>query len=309
MSTDTDPRDRSAEFRRALVATAELAPYVRRGPSLKIIGAGLAAFALAGALTGAAVATVGKLDPELVAAQSAATLVAQGYVRTSDGVTIGHPFLRSASGTQTINVGLRPPGATALVEGFGCLDPGHFIGLIDSRKFDSFEDCSPGGSGADLLTVSGDREHVVTWKTQTTVRFAVWLSWARIPKFTDSAAQKHELADGVVSRDEDLAAFNRFAGCMAVLGHPLIRPTAGLVPGFSESNSALDDGSDNRCYSTEYRHVDAQWQIEISEGKVGAASVRACTSPAPVVAPASPQRRILYNGSLLPVLTGCAWVG
>jgi hypothetical protein len=309
MSIDHAPSDRDIEFRRALVATANLGPYVRRRPPLKLVIGSLAAFALAGALTGGAIANATIVDPDLVAAQAEAASVAQSSVKTEDGALIGRPFLWSASGTQTINVGNKPAGATVLVEGFGCLDAGHFVELLDSKKFDSFDDCSPGGSGANFLATSGNGNHVVTLRTQKAVRFAVWLSWAHIPTFKDSAAQKQELADGAVSREEDLAAFSRFAGCMAALGHPLIRPTTGLVPGFSEDAAALTDGSDNRCYSTEYRHVDAKWQIELSKGKVGSASVATCPSPDQVAPPASPQRLIMTNGGLLPVLTGCAWIG
>jgi hypothetical protein len=309
MSSDQSPSERSAEFRRALVATANLAPYVRRRPPFRLVVAGFAAFVLAGALTGGAIATASKPDPKLVAAQAAASTIAQDSVTTEYGTLIGRSFLRSASGTQTIDVGEKPAGATALVEGFGCLDDGHFVLFLDSKKVDSFEDCSPGGSGSNFLTVSGAGNHLVSLSTQKAVRYAVWLSWAHIPLLTDSAAQQQEMADGVVSREEDLAAFYRFEGCMTALGHPLTRITTGLVPGYSEDAAALSAGADNRCYWTEYRQVDAQWQIEISEGKVGVASADACPSPDQSVPSASPQREIMTKGGVLPILTGCPWVG
>jgi hypothetical protein len=194
------------------------------------------------------------------------------------------------------------------VEGIGCLG-GNVDTFLDSKKVNSTGDCSGGGSGADVFTMSTTGNHLVSLRTRNGVRFAVWLSWAYIPRFTDSVAQRQELADGVVTRDEDLAAFNRFAGCMAALGHPLVRVTTGLVPGYSEDAPALTDGVDSRCYSTEYRHVDAQWQIEISDGKVGAMSAAACPSPDQTVPSSSPQRLIVTKGHLLPVLNGCPWIG
>jgi hypothetical protein len=308
MSSDQKPSERSAEFRRALVATANLGPYVRRRPPLRLVVAAVAAFALAGALTGGAIATATKPDPELVAAQADAATSGRGYVTMEDGKLIGRPFLRAASGTQTIDIGQKPAGATVLVEGIGCLG-GDADTFLDSKKVSSSGDCSPGGSGANVFTVSTTGDHLVSLRTRNGARIAVWLSWARIPKFSESAAQRQDLADGLVTRDEDLAAFNRFAGCMTALGHPLIRVTMGLVPGFSEDAAALTDGADNRCYSTEYKNVDAGWQIEISDGKVGATSAAACPSPDQTVPSASPQRLIMTKGHLLPVLNGCPWIG
>jgi hypothetical protein len=308
MSSNPPPGERSAEFRRALVATANLAPYLRRRPPMKLVAASLTAFALAGALTGGAIATVTRANSDALAAQTGAAKSAQGYVKTQDGVLIGRPFSRSESGTQTIDVGRKPAGATVLIEGFGCLDPGHIVEFFDSKKFDSFSDCSSGGSGADVLTASGSGDHIFAVQTQKGVRYAIWLSWARIPKFAASAAQRQELADGTVSRDEDLAAFYRFAGCMTALGHPLTGITTGLVPGFSETTAAESDGSDNRCYVTEYGQVDEEWQVEVADGTVGASSVRACPSPVPVVSSTGPQRRVLTKNGVLPVLTGCPWI-
>jgi hypothetical protein len=309
MNSEPTPSARAIEFRRALVATANLGPYIRRRPPLKVVIAGVAAFALAGVLTGAAVATATRVDPELVVAQAGAASVARNYIRTENGVLVGHAVVRSASGTQTIDAGERPASATALVEGFGCLDAGHFVALIDSHSFDSFDDCSPGGSGASLVPVPGAGDHILTLRTQKGVRFAVWLSWARIPTLKESAAQKQALADDVITRDEDLAAFNRFAGCMTALGHPLVGVTTGLVPGYSEANAALADGTDNRCYTTEYQGVDAKWQTELSEGKVGVASMAACPPSHREGHSTGPQRRILVTGGILPVLTGCPWTG
>jgi hypothetical protein len=46
---------------------------------------------------------------------------------------------------------------------------------------------------------------------------------------TESPAQKAEMSDGVVTRDEDLAAVSRYVGCMDVLGSTAC--TASGIPG------------------------------------------------------------------------------
>ncbi|HEX4442325.1 MAG TPA: hypothetical protein VHZ81_02025 [Galbitalea sp.] len=309
MNSESTPSTRATQFRQALVATANLGPYVRRRPSFKLVVGLVVAFVIAGTVTGGTVAYAAIADPDVVAANAGASGTGDNYVTSQDGILVGHPFARSASGTQTIDVGAKPTDATSLIEGFGCVDPGHFTLLVDGRKIDSFDDCSPGGSGASPLTVSGNGDHSVTLQTQRGVRFAVWLSWARIPKFHDSSAQKQALADSWTTRDEDIVGFGRFAGCMAALGHPLGDITLGLVPGYSEPVSAVNDGTDQRCYTTEYRDIDAEWQTEISQGAVGAASLAACTPAEKSATSTGVQRLVLVKGGLLPRLDGCPWIG
>jgi hypothetical protein len=308
MDPEPQPSTRAAEFRQALVATANLGPSVRRRPPLKLMIGSLAAFALAGALTGGAVATVTSVDPEVLSAQAGSADAARQYVQQEDGTLIGQPMIRSARGTQEINVGEMPSGATGLVEGFDCVDAGTFLGLLDSVKYESFPDCVPGGNAASTEPVQGSGGHVVTIQAPKSARFSIWLSWARIPQLGESAAQRQELSDGVVTRDEDLAAFSRYEGCMGALGHPIDGQSTSIVPGYTLDDSAVNDGSDNRCYVTEYRDVDEKWQLELEASTVGVASVVACEASGQVNTGHQPRAIVTLEG-VLPNLAGCMWIG
>jgi hypothetical protein len=308
MSSEQNPSERSAEFRRALVATANLGPYVRRRLPLRLVVVGLAAFALAGALTGGAVATATSVDPQVVAAQAGAAAAARQYTQEEDGTLIGQPITRSASGTQEIDVGERPSGATDLVEGFDCVDAGTFVGLLDSTRYESYPGCVPGGNSASTEPVKGTGGHIVTIQAPKSARFSIWLSWATIPQLEESAAQRQELSDGLVTRDEDVAAFNRYEGCMGALGHPIDGQSTSIVPVYTLDDSAVNDGSDNRCYVTEYREVDAKWQLELEASTVGVASVAACEASGNINKGNQP-RTITTPHGVLPDLTGCRWIG
>jgi len=308
MNAEPQPSDRAAEFRQALVATANLGPYLRRRPPLRLAVGSLAAFALAGALTGGAVATASTIDPQVLAAQAGAEGAAEQLVHQEDGTLVGQPFIRSASGTREINLGEMPAGATNLVEGFECMDSGTFVGLLDSKEYERLPDCEPGGDAAGIDTVTGNGGHILTVQAAKSSRFTIWLSWAKIPKLEASGAQRKELSDGVITRDEDVAAFNRYEGCMGALGHPIDVPPTSIVPSYSIDDSGVSDGSDNRCYVTEYRGVDMKWQIELEASTVGVASVAACIA-SDKVGTGDPYRVVATPKGVLPDLTGCPWIG
>jgi hypothetical protein len=295
------------EFRQALVATANLGPYVRRRPPLKLVVGSLAAFALAGALTGGAIATAGTVDPQVLAAQAGAAGAGKQLVQQQGGTLVGQPFIRSASGTQEINVGEIPAGATNLVEGFECVDAGTFVILLDSKWHESIPDCD-GGDSAGIDTVTGRGGHILTVRAPKSARFTIWLSWAKIPKLSESVTQRKELSDGVITRDEDVAAFSRYEGCMGAFGHPIDVPPTNIVPSYSIDDSAANDGSDNRCYVTEYRGVDVKWQLELDASTVGVASVAACIA-SDSVGMGDPDRVITTPKGVLPDLTACLWIG
>jgi hypothetical protein len=311
MNSEHAPRDRAAEFRQALVATANLGPYVRRRPPLKLVIGSLAAFALAGALTGGALATVTRPDPGTLASQAGVAGAGEQMTTQQDGTLIGAPFVRSGSGTIAIDVGKRPAGATGLMEGFECTDPGTFVIQIDTRTVET-ETCSATDAPSDSsgeLGVQGNGDHLYTATASGSARFSVWLSWVHIPRFAPSAAEKGELSDGVVTRDEDVAAFNRYEGCMGAFGHPIDVPPTAVVPSYSVDDSAANDGSDNRCYATEYAAVDSAWQLEVEAGTQGVASIDACLTEANLVPAATPKARLVQLRAARLDPTSCAWVG
>ena len=313
MSNDSDPGDRAAEFRRVLVAKANLGPYARRRPPLKLVFGAVAAFALAGALTGGGIAVATRVDPTVSDAQAQAAANATLEVGTQGGTLLGKPFVRTGSGTGQIELGLAPRGTTDLVEGFGCIDGGNFVVLLDSKRFAAYPNCGSGASESGLTHVSVKGPHAVAIRAAKGARFTVWLSWAKIPKLVASSAQTAELADHVVTRDELIAAFSRYEGCMAALGHPMDSLLSTIVPLDSVANAAVMDGSDDRCFVTEYRDVDERWQLALQAGSVGEASIEACKASGKLGIDTSGQndahRAFATPQGVLPDYSGCPWIG
>lgn len=74
--------------------------------------------------------------------------------------------------------------------------------------------------------------------------------------------QAAEIEDRVVTAEEYAAAFERYRGCMADAGHELGSVLHhDLVYRFVVSDAAVQDGTDDACYETEFHHVDGLWQI------------------------------------------------
>jgi hypothetical protein len=306
MSSDRKPSERSAEFRRALVATADLAPYLRRRPPLRLVIAGLAAFVLAGALTGGAIATVNNPDPQTVAAQADAATGARSYVRDLDGTLIGKPFARSASGTTTIDLGTRPTNATGVMEGFSCFAPARFAWTLDGKKVASV-DCSPNpGGGASYDDVKRAGSHTLTVHALHSGPFSIWISWVRIPTFGPSAAEKLALADKSVTREEEVAGFERYQGCMGALGHSVRTTTSAIVPTEGDGSG---DGSSNRCYLTQWEAVDLQWQHQLMDSDLGEKSVDACLATQGVAPASTPNARWDQLNQLVGIQDRCPWIG
>ena len=306
MSSDPEPSDRAAEFRRALVATANLGPYVRRRPPLRLMVAGLAAFVLAGALTGGAIATASRADPETVAAQADAATGASSYVRYLDGTLIGNPFARSATGTTTIDLGARPTKATAVVVGFSCFAPARFSWTLDGKKFASI-DCNPNPrGGASYYGVQDRGNHTLTVHALHGGPFSIWISWVRIPTFTPSAAEKLALSDKAVSREEEVAGFERYQGCMSALGHSVRTTTSAIVP---TEGYGSGDGSSTRCYLTQWEAVDVQWQRQLMSSDLGEKSVDACLATQGVTPASSASTRWDQLNQLVGIQDRCSWIG
>jgi hypothetical protein len=309
MSNDQTPSERAARFRQALVATANLGPYVRRRPPLKLVIGSVVVFAIAGALTGGALATTNKPDPAVVVAQNSAEVTGTILARQYDGTLIGEPFARTGRGTQQIDLGTRPKGATAFVEGFDCIDPGAYVGLLDSKRYEKYPDCEPGGSGGTFNNVTGSGAHLLTVQTASSNRFAIWISWVKIPTYAKSAAQTQELSDGTITRAEDVAAVNRYAGCMGALEDPISVSTDYATPSYTVNSAAYDDGTNTRCYNTEFAGVDEKWQIELETTDVGDVSISQCLLKEGVTPPATPKARFDELQSRDLNVSSCLWVG
>jgi hypothetical protein len=306
MSNDIEPRDRATEFRRALVATADLAPYIRPRPSLKLVVAAVAAFALAGALTGGAIATASMPDPPTVAAQADAASGAKSYVRDLDGSLVGTPFVRSATGSTTIDLGPKPADATGLMEGFSCFAPARFSWSLGGKIVGSI-DCTPNpGGGASYFDLKNAGSHTLTINALHRGPFSIWISWVHIPTFSPSAAEKLALADHEVSRDEEVAGFDRYQGCMGALGHSVPTTTGAIVP---TEGYGSGDGSSTRCYFTQWEAVDIQWQRQLMNTDLGEKAVDACLATQGVTPASTPSARWDQLSQLVGIQTRCPWIG
>jgi hypothetical protein len=267
MSNDIEPRDRATEFRRALVATADLAPYIRPRPSLKLVVAAVAAFALAGALTGGAIATASMPDPPTVAAQA---------------------------------------DAASLMEGFSCFAPARFSWSLGGKIVGSI-DCTPNpGGGASYFDLKNAGSHTLTINALHRGPFSIWISWVHIPTFSPSAAEKLALADHEVSRDEEVAGFDRYQGCMGALGHSVPTTTGAIVP---TEGYGSGDGSSTRCYFTQWEAVDIQWQRQLMNTDLGEKAVDACLATQGVTPASTPSARWDQLSQLVGIQTRCPWIG
>lgn len=273
---------RGHELRRALVATADLTPFTRRRLPVKLTIAAIATFALAGALTGGAVASATSVSNSQLESQAAATGAATDWIQQQDGVELGAPIVRSAIGPTTLHLAKAPNGANALATSFQCDDKAVFTLKLDGRSVEG-TDCTADIGGASAGSLGGlsanPAAHTISVVAPASAGFTIALVWAHIPKLSPSPQETAELSDGIVTRAEDIAAFERYAVCMAALGHSIGDPVDSeynITPTYAVDGAGVDSGADNRCYMTQYSAVDVAWQTEVENGSQATRSVREC---------------------------------
>ena len=260
--------DRTVELRHALVTTADAAPYQPRISRRRAVTiASIAAFALGGVATGGAVATAaiaGSNDPTAEQVHYSGEISKQNIVGTHADL-FGDPFNFLGEGTTSVDLGAIPPGATALAFGLDCVDSGNYDATIDGVR-QMHIDCTDAsidqrGGGGGQLGVEGSGPHtlVITGSG----RYIVWAQWAaEKPIPPSSEAQAEAMADGIVTREEYVAGFDRYVACMAGAGYHVDggNRTATLIS-YSIVAAAVDDGTDQLCYDPEYKDIDMTWQI------------------------------------------------
>ena len=299
-----DQTDRMTRLRAELVATVNAAPYAAARITPRVIGAAIGAFALAGAITGGAIsATALSSHPDTTLSVDADAL-AQDIIGHHSRL-FGTPIVLSGSGSSTIDFGEPPEGATAIAIAFTCLDPGKFSiainGVVDALQTCSADDAGSrfgfGSSTGGQYDIEGPGRQTVTVDSGGASRYAVWASWSAVePIPATSAAQAAELADGVVSRDEYLAAFDRFSACMTAAGEPLLGvDTSGTLAVYRVSNESVDAGIDTRCYDPEFYLVDVGWQVAHEDDSESARILRACV----VAAGLKPAETLAENHEIL----------
>jgi hypothetical protein len=313
MNSEIETLDaRAAELRRALVATADLTPYTRRRPSKPLVIGAIVAFAVAGALTGGGVAAATSVNASQQAVEQ--SLAAQGreLIAEQNGKAVGLPIFRVGSGTTTIPLGARPAGANFLFESFECLDPADFDESIDGTSTGG-DICSKdhgGGTSVGANPLRTDGAHTYGVKAGGSARFAVWLTWAYLPKLLPSAEQTAQLAHTPITHADEAAAYERYLVCMAALGYnPGAIPTTTLTPQYTVGGGAVESGADNRCYVTQYGSVDSAWQLEVEQTDIAKASLDACAKSNGLKPAATAQAIIDELNTQNLNWQACDWIG
>ncbi|HEV7741234.1 MAG TPA: hypothetical protein VGO65_02345 [Pseudolysinimonas sp.] len=269
-----DQIDRTMALRRELVDAVESAPIrVTDRPRPRMIVAGLAVFALAGALTGGAISAAalagsgddGPVDIDIASMTSQVTY--------GDTVLYGSPIVISSKGLTNVDLGARPVEATMVVFAMRCDETGSTADISLDGEWLQGGDC-----GGGQLPPTGTGPHTLTIATHG--RFLLWASWASEPPTPGpSAAQQSEIDDGLATWEEYQAAFARYAACSEAAGYPLegyqtLENTQRIV--YGPSNAGVESGSDRICYAAEFQEVDVLWQLAHEDTSQTAQFLRDC---------------------------------
>lgn len=252
-----------------LVSTSDAATarHPRTRMTRRAVIATVAAFTLAGALTGGAVSAVALANDQsgttVVAVDTSARQAAMG-----DAKPLGTPFTYAGSGRTVLELGTPPQGATDFIYRLRCLDAGTIVTTLDGDErtrgtttCDSDAASSAFGGGGGQFRVSGDEAHSLT--IESSAQYSIWGTWAAEPAPPiPSAAQTAALADGVVTREEYVTAYQRFSACMSEAGFPLAFVDLDqTVIEYSTTQESETDGASPRCYGREFEQVDGAWQV------------------------------------------------
>jgi hypothetical protein len=320
MSNDDSFKDRDVLFRRALVRMAQRSPIGVRGVFLRNVTAvaiaSIAAFALAGALTGGGIASASAESARQATADATARFAALDFVNRNDGKVIGSPILKSATKTLTLTP-RAPKGANYSVFGLDCLDAGHFDVEFPAPPDGGSFDCTdaransrePIGYGSGGWS-SGEKSAFVKISASTNARFTIWFAWVH-PTLKASAQERKQIAAGPISREGLVTALNRYSSCMAALGYNVGPMSGTITPGFpSVPQAALKSGADHRCELTEENQIGEIWYTEIENGDVAAASVTACLLKENLTPEGTPSERAAQLATAdLNWQTDCAYLG
>jgi hypothetical protein len=263
MSSEVPTRDEA--LRRVLVATVDStrAPERRRwDPAVASVGA----FALAGALTGGTLATVNAPQADTIR-YDAPLEISRPSIIDDDAVILGTPLTVTGRESTVIDLGVAPDAATGLVVEVYCLEPGFYRVKLDGHPFTEV-----------ACTAESERPEVVMSAVQVidgapprailierdSGGYLVWAAWIDQPAdAAPSSLQQEALADGVVTREEYEAGFDRYVACMAELGFHVNVIDAGTETiWYSIPGDAGNSGAANRCYEAEFDLVDMAWQGE-----------------------------------------------
>jgi hypothetical protein len=258
----------STDLRTLLVAHA--AQTASRTHRTARIGAVAASVAVVGAV--AAVAIVAISPPpgfaDFLTGAEPYEMEQPSFIRHDDEV-LGTPTVVAADHDITLPLAAPPAGATDLAIEVRCLERGTYTVTLDGEAAGGTScsaDDSTGGSGAGgYVPFDPDGPNVLMVTVVSPEgRFAIWAGWvARAPDPEPSAETVAALADGVVTREEYVASFERYRDCMADAGMPLEGTnTQGEIIQYTNSGESVDSGVEHQCYQREFAELDMQWQVE-----------------------------------------------
>ena len=260
MSSEMIETERDTELRRMLVATASAAPIrARRRWS---IAAPIAAFAVAGALTGAASAAALN-PPEHVSTVNAVAFADEFVYDDTQLFGISRPAQRSRATPSCSSAPCQkePPSwrlpSTAVIPASS-----NSVSTENGSAASSATMLSTAGGGT-YYAVSDAGPHTLAISTDRPgARYALWASWAARAVLPEpSQAQAEAMADGQVTEEEYRAGFNRYSDCMTAAGYPLaFVDTTGTVIDYSNPSEAVTSGEEGRCYALEFGQIDPAWQ-------------------------------------------------
>jgi hypothetical protein len=257
MSTPTNTHDRDAAVRALLVDTVAHTPRRRRRWRLPTI-AGAVVCVLGGAAAGGAITAAANPDPAAIAAQNRAALVVGG-AGPSYLEVVGTPVGRVGSANETITVGRAPTGADTFTWIATCRTGGELTERRSGVVW-STSSCEAGSTTSDTYSAEAIAGREIRISADRDLGWTLSYGWLRTPPMPGaSAAQEQAMDDGVVTRSEYLAAFDRFQGCMTARGASLGRiPTSSLFVSYG----APDEYALDWCIASEFDAVDTAWQVE-----------------------------------------------
>ena len=222
----------------------------------------VSAFATAGVLAGAL--TAGALvAPAAGASQLEAAMANVASTYTYDGPLLGEPIFVQGGGRRDVTMPAKPKGANAIIVSIQCLSAGPATVLAKGDQLVASQ-CENGAADtSDVYEFIPGEKLATTFAIDGLGSYAFWASWyAYPPAAPQSAAQKAAVADGVITRQEYVAGWQRLAACVAQAGFDMVPPSTDVVEypvGVSSETQAVYD---HDCWPREYKRVDEIWQQE-----------------------------------------------
>lgn len=264
-----DPSPRDTALHDLLVRAVETTPRPRRRRWRAATIGGAVVCTLVGGVVGGTITAAATPDPEAVAAQAGARTAVQGatleYMRI-----VGTPRATLGSGDRTVAIGTPPRGADQFVWSFRCRSDTGVTSVGPVRTDATTAAAEPGTALSDACTDGATVNGAVSVDEVTGRTLAVRTSrdgdwtlstgWVASPPMPEpSAAQRAALTDGVVTRSEYLAAFQRFQGCMTARGQSLgVVPDSSLFVAYGVPDVFVGDA----CGRAEFDQVSAAWETE-----------------------------------------------